>query len=111
MDNCVHHRVPNLLHLFLAAGFVQATPYLGEDVTIGSVTATGFVTPADERLVMEITGYLDEVDFIVTLNVVDWGSDIPEVNDKFTLYGGTVVIRGIKTDQSAYLLTVKKIST
>lgn len=100
----------NLLHTFLAAGFVQATDYLGEDVTIGSVTATAFVTPSDEKLAMELTGYMDELDYILTLNVADWVSDIPQVKDTFTLHGDTVSIRSMRTDQSAYLVGVKKIS-
>lgn len=103
--------MPNLLHIFLAAGFVQATPYLGEDVTIGTVTATAFVTPADEKLNMEITGYLDEIDYLLTLNVADWVADIPAVKDTFQLHGATVSIRSVKTDESSYLLGVKKIST
>lgn len=89
---------------------MQATPYLGEDVTIGSVTATAFVTPSDEKLAMELTGYMDELDYILTLNVADWVSDIPEVKDTFMLHGDTVSIRGMRTDESAYLVGVKKIS-
>lgn len=102
--------MPNLLHTFLRAGFVQSEAYLGETVTIGSVTATAFVSPADEKLTMDLTGYLDELDFILVLNVADWTADIPEVKDTFTIYGATVSIRTIKTDQSALVLGVKKIS-
>lgn len=103
--------MPNLLHTYLAAGFVQATPYLGESVTIGNVTATAFVTPSDEKLAFELTGYMDELDYILTLNLSDWVSDVPEVKDTFTLNGATVQIRSLRTDQSAYLVGVKKVST
>lgn len=103
--------MPNLLHLYLASGFVQATPYLGESVTIGSVTATAFVTPSDEKLAFELTGYMDELDYILTLNVADWAADIPAVKDTFTMHGDTVQIRTMRTDESAYLVGVKKVST
>src|SRR3954464_14411374 len=68
--------MPNILHTFLAAGFVQATPHLGESVKVGRVTATAFVTPADEKIAMEMTGYMDELAFIIVVNLADWASDI-----------------------------------
>ncbi len=102
--------MPNILHTFLAAGFQQAKPILGESVTIGSVTGIAFVTPADEKLTMDLTGYLDELDFILVLSISEWVADMPEVKDTFTIYGATVSIRTVKTDQSSLVLGVKKIS-
>lgn len=85
-------------------------PYLGESITIGSVTATAFVTATDEKLAFELTGYVDECDWFAVLNVADWTADVPQVKDQFTLRGSTVTIRGVKTDESSYSLALKKTS-
>ncbi len=99
----------NALHTMLAAGFVQATPVLGESVTIGNITAIGFFSQADEKLIMEIVGYLDECDTICVLNVADWTADIPQVKETFVHNETLYSIRGKKTDLSAYVLALKMI--
>lgn len=101
--------MPNELHQFLHQGFVDSEPVLGETITVGSVTCTAFVTPADERLSMELTGFIDMIDLAATVKVSDFASK-PAINLDFTYNGATYRLRSIKEDQSAYVLGFKKIS-
>lgn len=93
----------------LTAGFAQAIPFLGEPVTIGPITATGFVSPTNDRLTFQILGYLEECDVLCTLNLSDWQDAPPTANEQVVYGGRTYVIRGIKTDRTAYVLGLKMI--
>jgi hypothetical protein len=103
----------NALHTMLAAGFIQAEPVLGETFTYLTNTFIGFFTPADEKLLMEIMGYLDESDTICVVSTAQFTSPPapPEVKTTLVRNGDTYSIRGIKSDLSAYILALKKIST
>jgi hypothetical protein len=105
--------MPNLLHTFLHAGNVQARPVLGELFDYGSQSGlTGFFTPADESLQMQLVGYLDEIDVIGVLDVLIFnGGNEPTVKSLMTYAGETYQINSRKTDQSAFVIGLKKIST
>ena len=102
--------MPNLLHTFLLDGFDQATDFLGEEFTLGSVTTTGFFSQADEQTSIELTGVLDEVQLLCVCKTTAFVSK-PTINRNFTYQGSTYRLRAIKSDQSAYVLGFKKIST
>lgn len=105
--------MPNQLHAMLSAGFIQASPVIGEAFVYLANNYTGFFSPADERLLVEIVGYIDESDTICVVSVdqfVALGASVPTVKTAIARNGDTYSIRGIKTDQSAYLLALKKIS-
>lgn len=105
--------MPNLLHTFLRQGFVQAIPYLGEEFTLLGAGYTGFFSPADDRLLMEIVGYLDEADLICVVSLDQFealATPAPQVKDQILREDGIYSVRGVKTDQSSYTLVLKRIS-
>lgn len=104
--------MPDLLHQFLDRGFQQTRDrgIMGESFTLGSVTAVGFFTPLDEQLSMELTGFLDTMDLAITARVADFATR-PTINSELVHGGHTYRLRGIKEDQSAYILGFKKVST
>lgn len=105
--------MPNLLHQFLAAGFVQATPYIGEDFVLNGDDYVGFFSAADDRLLMEVVGYLDTCDMICVTSVAQFvalGTPPPQEKDQITRPDGIYSVRGVKSDQSSYTLTLKRIS-
>lgn len=101
------------LHDFLAQGF---TDTLDQEIletltgTLGSVTTTGFVAPVDERLSMELTGFLDMIDLSWTVKRSAFPT-LPAMNSELTHAGATYRLRFMKPDESAILLGFKKIST
>lgn len=104
--------MPNLLHDFLHQGNVQARPVLGQLFDYGSQTGlTGFFTPTDEKLAFELTGYMDEIDFVLVadLDQFDTGNE-PTTKSQLTYGSATYTIRTLKTDESAYVLGLKKIT-
>lgn len=104
--------MPNKLHTFLHAGNVQARPVLGELFDFGSQTGlTGFFAPADEKSQMELVGYLDDIDLILVADVLIFtvGNE-PAPNALMTYAGATFKISSRKTDQSAFVLGMKKIT-
>jgi hypothetical protein len=102
----------NALHTALAAGFIQAEPVIGETFTYLTNTFTGFFTPVDEKLLFEIVGYLDDCDTICVVSTAQFTSppNPPTTKTQLVRAGLTYTIRSIKTDQSAYVLGLKKIS-
>lgn len=101
----------NQLHTFLSAGFNQSAPVIGEAFTYNAVSYLGVFTQVDEKLLMEIVGYIDEADAICVTDVNQYAPGAaPQVTGMLTRYGGTYVIRGVKQDASAYVLILKKIS-
>lgn len=102
----------NLLHTFLNKGNVQALTVLGELFTYGSQSdLIGFFTPTDEKLAFELTGYMDEIDFalVVAKDQFTSGNE-PATKAQLTYASATYTIRSLKTDQSAYVLGLKKIT-
>lgn len=105
--------MPNLLHAFLHAGNIQARPILGELFDYGTQTGLiGTFTQDEERLAMEFVGYLSEVDTlaIVDLDQFDAGN-LPAVKTLLVRNGATLSVRVLKSDESAYVLGLKKVST
>jgi hypothetical protein len=102
----------NSLQTMLAAGFVQAEPVLGETFTYLGNSFTGFFSPVDEKLLLEIVGYLDDCDTICVVNTAQFTSPPapPVVKTQMVYNGNTYTIRGVKVDMAAYILTLKKIS-
>lgn len=104
--------MPNLLHAFLHVGNLQARDVLGELFDYGSQTGlTGFFTPTDEKLAFELTGYMDEIDFVLVadLEIFTSGNE-PTTKSQLTYKSATYTIRTLKTDQSAYVMGLKKIT-
>ena len=99
--------MPNFLHTFLLDGFTQAQDYLGESFTLAGVTTTGFFSQASQELSMELTGFMDECDLMCVAKVTAFATKPPE-NSTLTYGGATYKLRGIKTDQSAYVFGFKK---
>lgn len=105
--------MPNLLHVFLRQGFVQSIPYLGEDFVLLGADYTGFFSQADDRLLMEVVGYLDESDTLCVVSLDQFealGTPAPQVKDQIIRTDGIYSVRGVKTDQSSYTLVLKRIS-
>ena len=96
----------------LAGGFIQAEPVLGEPFVYLGNPFTGFFTPADEKLLLEIVGYLDDCDTICVVSTAQFASPPapPTVKTQLVRNGLTYTIRGVKSDLSAYILALKKIS-
>lgn len=99
----------NLLHDFLHAGNVQARPVMGESFNyLGQVGLTGFFTPVDEKLAFELTGYMDEIDFVIVVDVDQFDTGNAPAVKKPLHYGANLyTIRSKKQDQSAYTLGLK----
>ena len=103
----------NLLHTFLASGFVQSEPYLGEPFVYQGDTYTGFFSQANDQLIMQVMGYLDEADTICVVSVAQFASLValaPQENTQINRDGGVYSIRGVKTDFSSYTLLLRRIS-
>lgn len=99
----------NLLHEFLHAGNVQARPVLGELFNyLTQVGLIGFFTQTDEKLAFELTGYTDEIDFVVTVDLdqFDVGNE-PVVKSQIHYAGNLYTIRSKKQDLSSYTLGLK----
>lgn len=102
----------NQLHTMLSAGFAQAAQVMGETFTYNAVSYLGIFTQVDEKLLMEIVGYLDEADAICVTDVNQYASGAaPAVTGTITRFGETYMIRGVKQDASAFVLVLKKISS
>ncbi len=85
---------------------------IGELFDFGTQTGqTGFFTPADERAQMELVGYLGEIDTVavVDLDQFDSGNE-PALLALMLRNGATFEIKSIKTDLSAYVIGLKKVS-
>lgn len=105
-------RTYNLLHAFLHAGNVQARPVLGSSFNFGTQSGlTGTFAAADEALQMQLVGYLDEIDQILVADTAlfDVGNE-PKVGDLMTYAGAIYKIKSRKSDQSAHVLGLKKIT-
>lgn len=102
----------NLLHAFLHGGNVQARPVLGELFDYGSQTGlTGFFTPTDEQLGFELTGYMDKVDFVLVVDLDQFtAGNLPATKTTMVYKTATYSLRSIKTDESAYVIGLKKIT-
>ena len=105
--------MPNLLHTFLHRGNVQARPVLGELFDYGTQSGlTGFFTPANDTLQMQLVGYLSEIDVIGVLDVLIFNpGNVPALNAVMNYQGAVYKIESVKTDQSSYVIGLKKIST
>ena len=101
----------NALHTALQAAFYQANPVIGSTATIGNVANVAIIVSAvDERIVMEMEGYLSDADYVGVVSTSDF-SNVPVENTQVTgPDGSTYTIRAVKSDPSAYLLALKKIS-
>ena len=97
----------------LSSGNAQAQPVLGTSFNYGTQSGlTGFFTPVDEKLGFELTGYLDECDLVAVVDLGQFTSgNQPVTKSQLTFSGATYTIRTLKTDQSAYVLGLKKTST
>lgn len=99
------------LHEFLATGFDDSIDvFENHPITLGSVTTTGFFAPVDERLSMELTGFLDYIDLSVTVKRSAFPS-LPAMNAEIPFNGATYRLRFMKPDESAIVLGFKKVST
>lgn len=101
----------NALHTFLSAGNTQARDVLGEVFQYGTqADLIGFFTPTDEKLAFELTGYMDEIDLVVVVdvNLFDSGNE-PEVKTHLNYGVHQYTVRTLKTDQSAYVMGLKMI--
>lgn len=102
----------NALHAFLIAGNVQAQPVVGTVMTINGATYPCIVSQVDERITMEMEGYLSDADWIAVVSRGDMGS-LPVENTQVTIpdnSGGTdtYLTRGVKSDLSSYTFALKK---
>jgi hypothetical protein len=62
---------------------------------------------------MQTVGYLDESDTIAVISFEQFqtfGAPAPQENTLINRPDGVYSIRGVKTDQSAYVLTLKRLS-
>lgn len=102
----------NLLHTTLSGAYIQAEPVIGEPFVYLGNTFTGFFTPVDEKLLFEIVGYLDECDTVCVVSTAQFTSPPapPVTKTQLVRAGLTYSIRNIKTDQSSYVLGLKKTS-
>ncbi len=101
----------NLLHDFLHAGNVQARPVLGELFDYGiQADLTGFFTQTDEKLAFELTGYTDEIDFVIVVDLDQFtAGNEPQVKTLLNYRDYLYTVRSLKTDQSAYTMGLKMI--
>jgi hypothetical protein len=105
--------MPNFLHTMLAAANIQARPVLGDTFDYGTQTGLiWFLSAADEVTAFQAGGTLDQIDHVAVAAVDQFALDnLPVVNALITLNGSQIFeIRSMKTDASAYLLGLKKIS-
>ncbi len=96
----------NELHDMLHDGNVQARPVIGQTFTMGNQSdLVGFFSPMDEKTAFEIGGTMAEMDRlgVVDRALVSAGNE-PAVDDLITVEGVQMQIKGIKIDQSSYLL-------
>lgn len=100
----------NKLHDFLSAGFAQAVTVMGETFTLGSMVGlNGFFAPVDTSLDMQVTGYLSEADWSLVADKAQF-TTAPALKNQITKGSDTFLIVEIKTDLSAYVISLKKIS-
>lgn len=101
----------NLLHEFLHAGNVQARPVLGELFNyLTQVGLIGFFTQTDEKLAFELTGYTEEIDVVLTVDLDQFDAGNEPVEKTQLHYAGNLyTIRSKKEDQSTYTLGLKYI--
>ena len=101
----------NALHTMLQAGFVQAQDVMGSSAVIGSAGSVPIIVSAvDEKIAMEMEGYISDANFIGVVSTADFPS-APVENTNVTAQDGSMyLIRGIKSDPSSYVLALKKIS-
>ncbi|MBS0328222.1 MAG: hypothetical protein JSR30_00085 [Proteobacteria bacterium] len=104
--------MPNALHTMLSAANAQAQAVIGTLFDFGTQTGiSGAFTAVDAKLEFELTGLMSECDLVavVDLSRFDSGNE-PTENAPLLFDGVTYLIRTLKTDQSAYVLGLKKIS-
>lgn len=100
----------NALHDFLSAGFAQAVGVMGETFTLGAMTGlNGFFAAVDTSLEMQISGYTSEADWTLVADKVQF-TTAPALKNKITKGSDSFLVVEIKTDLSAYVLGLKKIS-
>lgn len=96
----------NELHEFLHGGNVQARPVIGQTFTMGSQSdLVGFFSDMDEKTAFELGGTMAEMDRVCVVDraLVTAGNE-PAVDQVLEIEGVTMQIKGIKIDQSAYVL-------
>jgi hypothetical protein len=104
----------NDLHAMLLAGSYDAQPVIGGPFQFQNKTFTGTFSEADEKLLMELAGYLDEADMICVAPIDQFalkGVPLPNTGDQLVFGIDTYAIKGRKVDLSAVVLVLKKIST
>ena len=101
----------NDLHAMLLAASHDAQAVIGEAFTFQNRPFTGTFSQADEKLLMELAGYLDEADMICVAPIDQFGILLPDTGDQLIRGFDTYSVRGRKIDQSALVLVLKKIST
>lgn len=100
----------NALHTALQAAFYQANPIIGTTATIGAVGPVDIIiSPIDEKIAMEMEGYLSDAEWIGVVSTSDFTSPPVENTQVTGPDGANYLIRGIKTDPSSYTLALKKI--
>ena len=99
----------NPLHAFLASGFQQALPVMGSTATIGGVLVDIIISAIDEKISMEMEGYLSDADFIGVCSSAAFTSP-PLENAPVTQNGDNYLVRAVKSDPSSYVLMMKKVS-
>ena len=100
----------NALHTMLQSCFYQSQPVLGSSLTIAGNTVDAIVSSVDERIQIEMEGYLSDADFIAVVSTADFTSPPIENTQVASLTGDNYLVRGVKTDPSAFILALKKIS-
>jgi hypothetical protein len=102
-------QMANLLHQFLHSCNVQAQPFLGELFDYGiQAGLTGSFTPTDAKLAFELTGYMEEIDLVATVDLSQFtpGNE-PALKMLMNYAGFLYSLRSLKTDQSAYVIGMK----
>lgn len=98
----------------LAAGFVQAEAVLGEPFQLGNpaagTTYTGFFSAADEKINLELAGYVDQIDTICVAGLAQFTSPVPQVKTQLVRNGFIYTIRTLRVDFSAYVLGLQMIT-
>jgi hypothetical protein len=100
----------NDLHEMLLAGSHDAQAVIGQDFSFQNRTFTGVFSQADEKLLMELAGYLDEADMICVAPIDQFEGALPPEGGQLVFGVDTYSIRGRKVDQSSVVLVLKKIS-
>lgn len=100
----------NDLHAMLLSGSYDAQAVIGQPFDFQNRTFTGTFSQADEKLLMELAGYLDEADLICVAPIDQFGTTLPKKDDQLVFGLDTYSIRGRKVDLSSVVLVLKKIS-